>query len=305
MKILKRLGALLALIVAFLVLFTMGAQLFVPAALQAKAAATDQTGAAAGLLVVAVIDVAFIAGVVLTSRLRGVRLWLLTSAVFWGAKTFTSQLEAWYFMPNVDAAMVPSLMLMTVPVALLVPLLAVWLLGQWSSPTELPAWRVPAMSAVEQVTKWSLLSAVVYPVLFFLAGYFVAFSSEEVRAFYGGVFKDTFFEHMATILRADPKLWLFETARGALWVLFAVSLLWTTRGKPWVGVGWTVLLFALVQNDVHFIPNPLMPPTVQRLHFLETASSNALFAMVIGALMHRAHFGAWHFTSPTSHSPSR
>ncbi len=305
MKILKRLGALLALIVAFLVLFTVGAQLFVPAELQAKAAATDQTGAAAGLLVVAVIDVAFIAGVVLTSRLRGVRLWLLTSAVFWGAKTFTSQLEAWYFMPNVDAAMVPSLMLMTVPVALLVPLLAVWLLGQWSSPTELPAWRVPAMSAVEQVTKWSLLSAVVYPVLFFLAGYFVAFSSEEVRAFYGGVFKDTFFEHMATILRADPKLWLFETARGALWVLFAVSLLWTTRGRPWVGVGWTVLLFAFVQNDVHFIPNPLMPPTVQRFHFLETASSNALFAMVIGALMHRAHFGAWHFTSPTSHSPSR
>ena len=53
-----------------------------------------------------------------------------------------------------------------------------------------------------------------------------------------------------------------------------------------------LLLFTLVQNDVHLIPNPLMPPVVQRFHFIETVSSNAVFAVLISWLMSRAHFHA-------------
>ena len=288
MLLFKRITALVGLVVAFVALFSVGT-LFLPPALRNQQSGSE-SAAALGLLAVAIIDVAFIAGVVLTSRLRGAPLWLLTSAVYWGAKTFTSQLEAWYFMPNVNAALVPSLMLMTVPVALGVPLLAVLLLGRWKGPTESPALRVPPMSAGQQAWKWALLSAVIYPVLFFVAGYFVAFSNAEVRAFYGGVFEDTFFAHMRAVLTADPRLYPFEVLRGALWVAMGVALLWTTRGRAWVGGLWVVLLFSLVQNDVHVMPNPLMSPTVQLFHFVETASSNALFAVLITWLMHRAHF---------------
>lgn len=291
MSSLKSVGAVLVLVIVFLILFSVGGQLLLPAEVLDRAAAhpSDPTHLAGGLLVMAAVDLTFILGVVLTSRLRGARLWLLTSAIYWGVKTFTGGLEAWYFMPTVSTAMVPALMLMTLPVALVVPLLTVVFFGRWAGPEEKPVWQVPAMSVGEQLGKWVLLSALVYPALFFLAGYSVAYSNEEVRAFYGGVFENTFLQHLRVLLRSDPKLLPFEVMRGALWVAMAVALLWTTR-KGWLGGLLVLLLFTLVQNDVHLIPNPLMPPIVQRYHFFETVSSNAVFAVLISWLMSRAHF---------------
>jgi gamma-glutamyltranspeptidase len=182
-------------------------------------------------------------------------------------------------------------MLLTVPVAVVVPLLAVVLFGRWSGHEEAPAWRVPPMGGAQQLWKWTLLSALAYPTLFFLAGYYIAFANEEVRAFYGGIYRDSFLEQVRAVLRDTPQLLPFETLRGALWVAMAVAVLWTTRGRTWVGGLWVVLLFTLVQNDVHLLPNPLMPPTVQAFHFVETVSSNAVFALLIIGLMSRAHFG--------------
>lgn len=287
MSSLKRAAAIVVLLVVFVVAFSLSGQAMVPADL----VSTDAPGPRAllGLGVMALVDVAFIVGVVLTSRLRGPRLWLLVATVYWGAKTFTGQLEAWYFMPNVDGALALRLMLMTAPVAVVVPLLAVLLLGKWSGVEDYPSVRVPPMGAAQQAWKWALLGGVVYPVLFFVAGYFIAFASDDVRAFYGGVLGDSFAGHLRALVRNDPLLLPFEMFRGVLWVAMAAALLWTTRGPTWAGGGWALLLFTLVQNDVHLLPNPLMPPTVQLFHFLETVPSNGLFAVLITLLLHRAH----------------
>jgi hypothetical protein len=295
MSPLKSVGAVLLLVVVFLGLFSWGAQVFLPIELIDRLAThpSNPAQAGGGMLVMAALDVTFMLGVVVSSRLHGARLWLLTSALYWCVKTFTGQLEAWYFMPNISASMVPALMAMTLPVALVVPLLTVVFFERWRGPVEKLPWQVPAMSAGEQVGKWVLLSALVYPALFFLAGYYIAFSSEDVRAFYGGVYENSFLQHMRALLQSDPLLLLFEMLRGVLWVGVGVAVLWTTRGRL-VGGLLVLLLFTLVQNDVHLIPNPLMPPVVQRFHFIETVSSNAVFAVLISWLMSRVHFHASH-----------
>ena len=295
MSPLKSVGAVLLLVVTFLIVFSVGAQVFLPIELIDRLSThpSNSAQAAGGMLVMASLDVIFILGMVVSSRLHGVRLWLLTSAVYWGVKTFTGQLEAWYFMPTISASMVPALMAMTLPLALLVPLLTVVLFGHWKGPVEKIEWQVPPMSLGEKLGKWVLLSALVYPVLFFLAGYYIAFSNEDVRAFYGGVYETSFIQHMRVLLQSDPVLLPFEILRGVLWVGMGVAVLWTTRGRV-VGGLLVVLLFTLVQNDVHLIPNPLMPPVVQRFHFIETVCSNAVFAVLISWLMSRAHFHASH-----------
>jgi hypothetical protein len=272
-----------------------GGQVFLPSELidRLDTHPGNPAHAMGGMLVMAALDVTFMLGVVLSSRLHGARLWLLTSTVYWLVKTFTGQLEAWYFMPNISASMVPALMAMTLPVALVVPLLTVVLFERWKGPVEKLEWQVPAMSAGEQLGKWVLLSALVYPALFFLAGYFIAYSNEDVRAFYGGVYETSFFQHLRALVQSDPALLPFEILRGVLWVGVGVALLWTTRGRV-VGGLLVVLLFTLVQNDVHLIPNPLMPPVVQRFHFIETVASNAVFAVLISWLMSRVHFHASH-----------
>lgn len=84
-----------------------------------------------------------------------------------------------------------------------------------------------------------------------------------------------------------PLTFVFEFFRGALWIALAAPVIRTTRGKVWEAGLIIVLLFALVQNDVHLVPNPLMPYSVALSHFIETASSNLIFAVILTWLMAR------------------
>jgi hypothetical protein len=72
-------------------------------------------------------------------------------------------------------------------------------------------------------------------------------------------------------------------------VALAAIVIRTTKGRLWEAGLIVVLLFTLVQNDVHLIPNPLMPPAVRATHFIETATSNLIFAVIVTWLLHRGH----------------
>jgi hypothetical protein len=277
----KRLGAWLALTVAGGALFLLGTTLF-PPPVPVTFTPEEQAASALGVLVMAAIDAALILALVRGSRLSGWRLVLLVGGAYYFVKTLTSQLEAIWFMPNVTGPMLPSLLAMTVPATLGLAPLAVWLGGRWrASPGEAGVRPLP-MGKGEAWLKVGLLSALVYPALFFAAGWFIAFRSEALVAFYGGLRGDTFFSHLGAVIRSDPMVLGLEVVRGALWVGCAVLVLQSTRGPWWVGTLLVALWFALLQNDVHLLPNPLMAKEIRLFHFLETASSNFVFAWLIG-----------------------
>jgi hypothetical protein len=235
----------------------------------------------------AAIDTALILALVRTSRLHGLRLMVLLTALFYFIKTLTSTIEAAYFMPNVSGPITANLLLMTVPLTACFMPLAVWLGGRAKAgPLDASPGFVPLpMPAGELIVKILLLSAIVYPLLFFGAGWFIAFRSAELREFYGGTFGDDVFRHLAVAVARRPTLYPLEVVRGALWITAALPLLRTTHGPRWLGtlllVGW----FVLIQNDVHLLSNPLMTPTIRAYHFVETAASNAAFALCIGWLL--------------------
>lgn len=276
------------LIVAYVVLFLLGTTLLGP---KLPPPPADESGAAGlGFLAMAAIDTALMLAIVLTSRLHWWRLVLLGAGFFYAVKTFTSQLEAAYFMKNITPDLLPGLFAMTLPVSVLFPALVVLLAGKWRTPAQTPAaWEPAPLGRGELWLKIAALSVVVYPVLFFVFGYYVAYASPELRAFYGDSGETTFLGHMRWALAGDPWVLPFEWLRGLLWIGFAYPLLRTTRGAWWVPTLWVALSFALLQNDVHFIPNPLMPATVRAYHFVETASSNFLWAWAIGWLLSRSH----------------
>jgi|GEM_PF-1679287 len=284
-------GKFLVLVILYIVVFSASGQFFVDEALRAQMSSGDQGAALMGSLVVAVIDVGVLLGILLTSRLHGGGLWLNTALVMYGAKTFTSMLESWYFMRNVRAELLPGLFMMTLPLLLLMPAVAMLLFGRWKpgrDPDPAP-WHLPKMTSTEWFLKVLFLSVVVYPVLFLAFGYFVAWQSAEVRQFYGSSELLGPVDHMLGVVSSDPWMLVLECARGALWVVLAAALIWTTRGSGWLGGVWALLVFSLVQNNVHILPNPFMPPEVQYYHFIETASSNAINAILITWLMRRSH----------------
>lgn len=264
---------------AYVVLFTLGTILF-PLKLEPPPDPNQAGAALGGMLACALIDTFLLMLWAGRTRLRGVRRAAALALALYGVKTFTSQLEALWFMPNVTGPMAPALFGMTLPLALVYPALLAQAFGSKAAPEE-PVWRKPPASHGALTLAWSVLSILVYPTLFFTAGYFIAFQSAVVREFYGGVMGSNFFSHMLGVFTSAPSLFPFEVFRGFLWILMMLPLIRTSR-RGWLSDAvLTGAFLALVQNDVHFIPNPLMAPEVRLYHFIETASSNFIWGFLI------------------------
>jgi len=280
-----------ALIILMAVLFSVGSALFTGDSATAQPSPDEAMASMLGLLLVSLIDTLILSYLILRSRLSGWRLMVVVALVFYGVKTFTSMLEAWYFMTNIVAGELLGLFLFTVPMAVIWPPVAVLILGKAKRQPEageLPNTRL-VMPIGQLVGKVAFLSVIVYSALFWSFGYYIALRNPDVAAFYGVTVPDRFIDQLAGLWATDPLVFAFEFFRGALWIVLAAPIIRTTKGRVWEAGLIVVLLFALVQNDVHLIPNPLMPRSVAMSHLLETASSNVIYAVILTWLMHRRH----------------
>jgi hypothetical protein len=282
---------IIVLTIVMFILWTIGASIFTTnSALAQQMSPDDAAASGLMLIVVSFIDTLILTYFILRSRLRGLRLMVTVSLVLYGVKTFLSIIEAWWFMTDVTAQEIPGLFLMTVPMAVLFPVIAVWMLGKAKKGEEVdetPNTRL-VMPTGQLVWKVAFLAVIVYPVLFWTFGYYVAFSNPELVAYYGATHPGSFLAQMSNVWADDPFVFLFEVFRGLLWVALAIPVIRTTKGRVWEAGLILVLLFSLVQNDVHLIPG-VMPPSVRLSHFIETASSNCIFAVITTWLLHRQH----------------
>jgi hypothetical protein len=282
---------LIILTIVMFILFSVGTSVFMADSTMAQQMSPEEA-ASSGLmlLVVSFIDTLILTYFILRSRLRGLRLMVIVALVFYGVKTFTSSIEAWWFMDNLTPADISGLFLMTVPMAVLFPAIAVLILGKAKKGVEkddLPNTRL-VMPIGQLVWKVALLAVIVYPVLFWTFGYYVAYSNPELVAYYGDTHPGSFIAQMSKLWANDPFVFVFEIFRGALWIALAAPVIRMTKGRIWEAGLLVVLLFTLVQNGVHLIPGG-MPASIRASHFIETASSNLIFAVILTWLMHRKH----------------
>jgi hypothetical protein len=271
-----------ALALAYLALFLGGSAALGPVA---PAGGAPGGAALAGVLAVAAIDTALLGAWIHRARHRGLRLWAEAAVALYGIKTLSSALEVWWFVDRawIPDDMLPNLFAMTVPLALAWPALAVWALGPAGPPDPTPPL---GRSAAATAARIALAGAVAYPALFFSFGYFVAWQAAPVRAYYGGpAVPLPFVEHLAWTFAEDPWVLPFEMLRGLLWVALGWPVLRWTRGPWWVGGLLFAATLAAVQNDVHLLPNPLMPDAVRLWHLVETSSSNLLFGLLTALLL--------------------
>jgi len=248
--------------------------------------------ATSGLLIIAQANVFLIAALILTSRWGGWRLALSLALAWFGAVTFVMQIETGYFLSSITVSpqLLPRLFVMGMPTAFLFIPLAVWILGKGKAETAtLPP---PALSMPARQWLWKLAAAAaLYILLYWGAGYFIAWQNPALRAFYGQPGDALpFFTHTANTLRDDPWLFPFQVLRALLWVLCALLVI---RGSK-VNVWWTALLvgllFSVPQNIGHILENPLLPIASVRLsHLIETASSTFVFGLLVVWLFHRTH----------------
>ncbi len=272
---------IIVLTILMFVLFMAGTALTGIGSDAGQSAPAEAGNSVLALLAVCLVDTLLLSYLIVRSRLHGVQLMVVAAVVYYGIKTFESQLESWYFMRNLTPEMLPKLFLMTVPIALIVPPVAVFLFGkaqaQSDAPLSIPVygrwWKVP------------LLAAVVYPLLFFGFGYYIAWQNPDVRAFYGGTDPGSFFAQMTNMFSSDHFVYFFEILRGLMWVGLVALIIRSLNRGGWEMALVVGLMLALFENNMHWLPNPLMPPSVRATHFIETASENFIFGLIATGLL--------------------
>jgi len=134
-------------------------------------------GALNALLIIALIE---------SSRYRGWNLAFGLAFAYYGAVTFIMQIETWYFLTaiTVSEELLPRLFIMGLPVPLFFIPLATLLLGKSKSDSEMAVPLEPVNPLKEWVYKPVLIAAA-YVVLYWIAGYYIAWQNPELRAFYG------------------------------------------------------------------------------------------------------------------------
>jgi hypothetical protein len=205
--------------------------------------------------------------------------------IFYGVTTFMPQIESAVFLTRLPPGTVPRLFLMGALISAPFSVLSVLILGKRKADT---VDTQPNTRLEMPVSEWAwklALIAVVYVVLYFTFGYFVAWRHPGVPEYYGGVDPGSFVAQMRTVLRNTPWLIPFQAFRAMCWVALALPVVRMLKGK-WPETALSIgLLFAVVMNAPLLLPNPYMPETVRMAHLAETASSNFIFGVFVGWLL--------------------
>ncbi|MGI9547358.1 MAG: hypothetical protein ACR2MM_08985 [Flavobacteriaceae bacterium] len=136
-----------------------------------------------------------------------------------------------------------------------------------------------------------VLSVIIWPLIYFMFGYLVAWQFAEVRMLYSGTTEmDSFISIMKGNLVSG--LYAFQILRGFLWVLIGILVIQMTncsRVKTGILLG---LLFTILGSSGLLIPNPIMPEMVRMAHLIETSTSDFLWGFII----------AWYLWQPKSNA---
>ncbi len=201
--------------------------------------------------------------------------------VLFGVQYFLSLIEAFVF--NYAIKMPVNLLLTTFLGGLILSVvfspLATWITGRTRviNETEKGSFHNYAGSGIFKI---ALLSLIIYPALYFLAGYYIAWQFEAVREYYtGSSLMKSFFSMM--IDNFNSGLVFLSMLRGLIWTIIGLmiyNMVDLTYIKKGLLIGG---LFALIMNSMHLIPNPYMPRIVSFAHFIETSSSNFIWGFLI------------------------
>ncbi len=248
-------------------------------------------GEGTGMVILGIINTILIVRLIVTSRWNGWRLALFLGLAYYGAFTFITQVETWYFLTEITVAprLLPRLFIMGLSIPIIYIPLAILICRKWKKRDVATENLNMNMPFKQFLLKLGII-AIIYLVIYWLAGYYIAWQNPELRAFYGSAGEiEPFFTHTVATFSKTPGLILLQLVRGMLFAIIVMPIILGSKVKPWLTGLLVGFLFA-VPHLGHILPNPLMPLASLRLsHMIETASSTFVFGLIIVWLLHRRH----------------
>lgn len=208
--------------------------------------------------------------------------------IWFGLGTVLPQTETWYFIdafPLLDNKLVLKIISMGLINSILVIPISFFVISRKSN--EMIDLRVSKVLHLN-IFKYLLFISLIYVILYYLAGYFIAWQIDEIRMHYSGTLdKLSFFEHTRQLIIDDPYFFPFQVIRGALWFFIGIPLFMIFSKNKNECLIFSFFIFALLPTIQLFLPNPLMPEAVRMGHFIETFISNGIFGVIAALVWQR------------------
>ncbi len=272
----------LKIVILTFLLFVFSSIAAVVVGLSDSAQAVDSTGVVA-LLVVSFLETIVLSYAIIRSRWTGWRLVVTVFLVFFGVKTFLSQIETVvflnYLVDVVPVEIIPKLFMMGAITAALFSPLAVLIHGKVKRAEES---QEPNQRLVLPWKEWVwklILIAVIYVVIYFLFGLLVfrPLAGEAFQEYYGD-------------LQLPAWIFPFQIVRAMIWTALALPVIRMMKGKWWEAGLTVALLFSVLMSAQLLLPaGEFMPDRIRISHFVELLSSGFLFGWSVVWLLNRHH----------------
>lgn len=242
-----------------------------------------------GMLFLALVNTLLIISLIVTSKWRGWKLALVLAVAYYGSFTFITQIETWYFLSGitVSSELISALFLMGLTVPLLFIPIAILISGYWKDEGTVSDLKLLDMPVKQFLIRLTVI-AILYVIIYWIAGYYIAWQNPELRSFYGSQGEIMpFWDHTIQTLSDTPDLLILQLFRGTLFALFVYPVIRGSSVSPWI----TALIIGsllAIPSLGHIIANPLIPSAEVRFtHMIETIPSTFLFGVIITLIFHR------------------
>jgi len=245
-----------------------------------------QTASSSGSAVSALIVYSFLnaAGIALWfeySSLTGLTLFSTCFTLFWGVQYFMTQIETLFFNDSVKMPL-SELFRIVLSGALYIAafsFLAIWIFSRFhkKSLSDSQLHGIPIQ--IHGLFSRFIILTLLYVIIYFFFGYFVAWQFPAIRQFYSGSTRMiSFWQDMA---EQNPVLVLFQVFRGVLWAFLSLliqrSLKKEKRAAQLLLPG---LLFSILITTPLLFPNSYMPDAVRFGHAFELSGSMFFYGLL-------------------------
>jgi hypothetical protein len=196
------------------------------------------------------------------ARVRGWRLGVVLFVAYFGIGSAMMQIETLWFNDSIHMA--PAVIGQLVADAAIVGALVALVGMLLFRPIPQEAEPVPANLAFRIGAM-----ALIYVVLYYGAGFFIAWQSEAVRAYYDNG------SHISLLPTVG-----FQIFRGTLWAMVSLFILAHLKGSLASRALVMAVLFAVMTDAQLLYPNPLLPWAVRQAHLVEVGTSEFIYGIV-------------------------
>lgn len=244
------------LVVLYFIVLALGGKLVAPY-LPTTPAEPGPVPQMTGLVIVCTATVLVVMSVIHSSRWHGWKLIAAMAVAFYLVMTLVTQLEAWYFLLGITVGpeLMARLFLQGIPTAFLfIPIVILFMGRLRPLAGEATSQAIVPMPLKEWLWKLGVIY-LAYLVLYYTAGYFIAWQNPDVRAFYGSPGEALpFFQQMAHIFTSDPWLTPYQFLRTLIWVAGAYPIIRGSRLPLWQTAVVVGLALSVPQNIGHILP---------------------------------------------------